>query len=399
MPIKDSIGRGKALIWSDAIDGNTRAQVARTAQLGFIEGHVAVMPDAHYGIGATVGTVIPTRGAIVPAAVGVDIGCGMMAVRTSLSESDLPDSLSPARSAIEKAVPVGQGRHSDEKVFRSAPGAGGIEWRAAEFEGTLPAHWRAQMGTLGGGNHFIEVCVDDEGRIWAMLHSGSRGAGNKLGTRFIAEARREMERYSVHLADADLAYLREGTPSFLEYCRAVGWAQDFAKANRRCMMDLVLQALRKELPAFKTDAEAVECHHNYVEPQDAAGNPLPNEAPWSQAHSLLTRKGAISARRGQLGIVPGSMGTKSYIVEGLGNPKSHFSSSHGAGRRMSRGAARKAFGAADVEQQTKGVECRKDLDIRDELPEAYKDLDEVMAFQSDLTKPIRTLRALICVKG
>ena len=399
MPIKDSIGDGKALIWSDAIVGATREQVARTAKLGFIDGHVAVMPDAHYGKGATVGTVIPTRGAIVPAAVGVDIGCGMMAVRTSLAESDLPDSLSGARSAIEKAVPVGQAKRSDEKVYRSVPGVAKFERRAAEFEGTLPAHWRLQMGTLGGGNHFIEVCADEEGRIWAMLHSGSRGPGNTLGTRFIAEARQEMERYSVHLEDADLAYLREGTPAFLEYCRAVGWAQDFAKANRRCMMELVLQALREELPAFETDAEAVECHHNYVEPRDAAGNPLPDDAPWHQAHSLLTRKGAISARRGQLGIVPGSMGTKSYIVEGLGNPKSHFSSSHGAGRRMSRSAARKAFSAEDVAAQTQGVECRKDAAIRDELPEAYKDLDEVMAFQSDLTKPVRTLKALLCVKG
>ena len=399
MPIKDSIGGGKALIWSDSIEGPTRGQVARTAGLGFIEGHVAVMPDAHYGKGATVGTVIPTRGAIVPAAVGVDIGCGMMAVRTSLAESDLPDSLSAARGAIEAAVPVGSAKHPDERVYRSVPGVEAFERCAAEFEGTLPAHWRAQMGTLGSGNHFIEVCADDEGRIWAMLHSGSRGPGNKLGTRFIAEARREMERYSVHLEDADLAYLREGTPAFLEYCRAVGWAQDFAKANRRCMMALALQALRAELPAFETDAEAIECHHNYVEPRDARGNPLPDDAPWRQAHSLLTRKGAISARRGQLGIVPGSMGTKSYIVEGLGNPKSHFSSSHGAGRRMSRSAARKAFSAADVEAQTQGVECRKDAGIRDELPEAYKDLDEVMAFQSDLTKPVRTLRALLCVKG
>lgn len=399
MPIKDSIGGGKALIWSDRIRGQTREQVARTAALGFVEGHVAVMPDAHYGKGATVGTVIPTRGAIVPAAVGVDIGCGMMAVRTTLSESDLPDSLARARNAIERAVPVGSAKHGDEKTYRAAPNVAGIERRAEEFEGTLPGHWRLQMGTLGGGNHFIEVCGDDEGRIWAMLHSGSRGGGNMLGTRFIAEARREMERYSVSLPDLDLAYLREGTPSFLEYCRAVGWAQDFAQANRRCMMALVLRALRKELPAFETDAEAVECHHNYVEPRDAAGNPLPDAAPWHQAHSLLTRKGAISARRGQLGIVPGSMGTKSYIVEGLGNPKSHFSSSHGAGRRMSRSAARKAFDAADVQRQTKGVECRKDANIRDELPEAYKDLDEVMAFQSDLTKPVRTLKALLCVKG
>ena len=396
MPVQDQIARGKALIWTDNLEGQAREQVANLTQLGFLDGHVAVMPDAHWGKGTTVGSVIPTKEAIIPAAVGVDLGCGMMAVETTLRAENLPDSLKLVRERIEAAIPVGGAARADDSQFPKAPGAAAIVRRAEPYQSLLPKKWLRQMGTLGGGNHFIEVCLDERDRVWAMLHSGSRGAGNAIGRHWIAVAKREMERFCVHLPDADLAYLREGSSSFAAYVDAVGWAQDYARANRELMMQLLLAAMRETLGSFETAGLAVNCHHNYVEALDPAGNPMTD---FRRATSWLTRKGAISARTGELGIVPGSMGTKSYIVEGLGNAQSHYSSSHGAGRRLSRAAAKEQFGLVDFKQQTAGVECRKEERFIDEIPGAYKDIDEVMANQADLTRPLHQLRAVLCVKG
>ena len=398
MPVKDNIAKGRALLWTDALEPRARQQVANLTALGFLHGHVAVMPDAHWGKGTTVGSVIPTKEAIIPAAVGVDLGCGMMAVETSLRAENLPDSLRPARERIEREVPVGSAARADDAQFAKAPGASSIARRAEPFEGLLPKKWLRQMGTLGGGNHFIEVCLDERDRVWAMLHSGSRGAGNAIGRHWIAVAKREMERFCVHLPDADLAYLREGSPSFDAYVQAVGWAQDYARANRELMMRLVLKAMRESLGPFETTGQAVNCHHNYVEALDSSGSPTTNFSR-RRADTWLTRKGAISARKGELGIVPGSMGTKSYIVEGLGNARSHWSSSHGAGRRLSRTAAKEQFGLDDFRRQTAGVECRREERFIDEIPAAYKDIDEVMAQQADLTRPLHELRAVLCVKG
>ena len=396
MPVQDQIARGKALIWTNNLDGRARGQVANLTRLGFLDGHVAVMPDAHWGKGTTVGSVIPTKEAIIPAAVGVDLGCGMMAVETTLRAEHLPDSLKPVRERIEAAIPVGHAARGDDSQFPKAPGAKAIARRAEPYRTLLPKKWRRQMGTLGGGNHFIEVCLDERDRVWAMLHSGSRGAGNAIGRHWIAVAKREMERFCIHLPDADLAYLREGSPSFSAYVDAVGWAQDYARANRELMMQLLLEAMRDTLGSFETAGLAVNCHHNYVEALDAAGNSVTD---FTRATSWLTRKGAISARTGELGIVPGSMGTKSYIVEGLGNAQSYCSSSHGAGRRLSRTAAKERFGLDDFKRQTAGVECRKEERFVDEIPGAYKDIDEVMASQADLTRPLHQLRAVLCVKG
>ena len=398
MPIKDHIANGKALIWTDTLEEQARQQVANLTKLGFLDGHVAVMPDAHWGKGTTVGSVIPTREAIIPAAVGVDLGCGMMAVETTLRAENLPDSLKSVRQRIERAVPVGSAARANDAQFAKAPGARSIARRADPYQALLPKKWVQQMGTLGGGNHFIEVCLDERDRVWAMLHSGSRGAGNAIGRHWIAVAKQEMERFCVHLPDADLAYLREGNSSFDAYVEAVGWAQDYARANRELMMRFVLEAMRETLGSFATAGLAVNCHHNYVEALDANSNPT-TDFSRRRADSWLTRKGAISARKGELGIVPGSMGTKSYIVEGLGNAKSHWSSSHGAGRRLSRTAAKEQFGLDDFKQQTAGVECRKEKRFIDEIPQAYKDIDAVMALQADLTRPLHELRAVLCVKG
>ena len=358
--------------------------------------HVAAMPDVHAGIGASVGSVIPTREAIIPAAVGVDIGCGMNPVRLSLRAEQLPDNLKRVRQAIEDAVPVGFDRHKKVRARRSTldpldaglgpilskhPAVGKMIKRPQET-------WTCQLGTLGGGNHFIELCLDENADVWIMLHSGSRGIGNVIGRYFIALAKRDMERLEHRLPHVDLAYFNEGTEHFDDYVEAVHWAQDYAFANRREMMRLIVDALRKVLPDFRLTKEAINCHHNYVAIEHHFG-----------ADVFVTRKGAIRAGQDELGIIPGSMGAKSYIVSGKGNATSFESCSHGAGRRMSRAKAKREFSKTDLEEQTAGVECRKDRSVIDEIPGAYKDIDVVMEHQSDLVDVVHTLKQVVCVKG
>jgi len=382
-------------IWTDDIEPTAMQQLANVARMPFVHHHVAAMPDVHTGIGATVGAVIATRGAIVPAAVGVDIGCGMIATRLSLAANELPDSLARVRAAIEARVPVGFDMH-DEGRIREA-GVKRLHGRLEALLGRAPAlakmlrkpdRWQRQMGTLGGGNHFVEVCLDEAGQVWVMLHSGSRGIGNQIGSHFIALAREEMLALDARLPDRDLAYLREGTQSFDVYLEAVGWAQDYAAENRAQMNELVLEALRHTLPPFAITAQAVNCHHNYVARERHFGE-----------HVLVTRKGAIRAGLGELGIVPGSMGARSYIVRGKGNAMSFSSCAHGAGRRMSRSKAKQSFTQEDLARQTAGVECRKDAGVVDEIPAAYKDIEQVMANQEDLVEVVHTLKQVVCVKG
>ena len=382
-------------IWTDDIQPAATQQLANVARMPFVHSHVAVMPDVHAGIGATIGSVIPTRGAIIPAAVGVDIGCGMIATRLSIGANELPDSLAQVRAAIEARVPVGFDMHDTRRIRKA-----GVKRLYDRYETLLnrvpalakmtkkPDAWQRQMGTLGGGNHFVEVCLDEAGQVWVMLHSGSRGIGNRIGRHFIALAREEMLALDVRLPDRDLAYLSEGTASFDVYVAAVQWAQDYAAENRAQMLELVLDALGETLPSFEVTAHAVNCHHNYVAREHHFG-----------ADVLVTRKGAIRAGLGELGIVPGSMGAKSYIVRGKGNAESFSSCAHGAGRRMSRTKAKQAFTAADLAAQTSGVECRKDAGVIDEIPGAYKDIDEVMENQSDLVDIVHTLKQVVCVKG
>jgi tRNA-splicing ligase RtcB len=398
MPIKEIIEQGAVpvKIFTDDIDDGARQQLVNLSKLPIIHHHVAAMPDVHVGIGATVGTVIATDRAVIPAAVGVDLGCGMIAARTSLSANQLDEkSLRRVFDQITRDVPVGRDQHKAGRELKHAVAPFGGELR--RILGTHPQiekrfkrtqNWAQQMGTLGGGNHFIEVCIDESGGVWVMLHSGSRGIGNAIGSYFIELARRDMERSVANLPDRDLAYLTEGSEHFDDYVAAVDWAQRYARANRQAMMDVVLEALRRHLPPFKVMQEAVNCHHNYVERERHFGKDV-----W------LTRKGAISARKGELGIIPGSMGAKSYIVRGRGSEESFHSCAHGAGRRMSRSAAQKRFTAADVVEQTAGVICRKDKSVVDEIPGAYKPIDEVMENQSDLVEIVHTLKQVLCVKG
>ena len=398
MPVQQQIeeGRVPVKIYTREIEAAARAQLVNISRLPIVHHHVAAMPDVHLGIGATVGSVIPTLRAIIPAAVGVDIGCGMMASRLSLRAEDLAEkALRSVFSQISRDVPVGFEQHKDRGVREHAAKRfqkglkrildkhPGIDKRRGKS-----ASWVHQLGSLGGGNHFIEVCLDEANRVWVMLHSGSRGIGNAIGSYFIELARRDAERQQLQLPDRDLAYFPEGASHFHDYVEAVGWAQDYARANREEMMDIVLDALRRHLPAFEVTDEAVNCHHNYVERERHFG-----EEVW------LTRKGAIRARAGELGIIPGSMGARSYIVRGKGSAESFHSCAHGAGRRMSRNAAQKAFSVSDLEQQTAGVICRKDKGVLDEIPGAYKDIDEVMANQSDLVEVLHTLKQVLCVKG
>ncbi len=383
------------------VEDGARAQLARAAQMPFVFKHVAVMPDVHIGIGATVGSVIPTKGAIIPAAVGVDIGCGMMAARTSLVASDLPDNLEAIRSAIERAVPHGR----DVKQGKRDPGSWGDPQPAivdawatlAERFGRIVAKYPklaktnnlVHLGTLGTGNHFIELCLDTEQRVWIMLHSGSRGVGNAIGTFFIELAKQDMRKWFINLPDEDLAYFPEGTDHFDDYVEAVGWAQDFAALNRRTMMTNVIRALRGQIARpFDAEMEAVNCHHNYVQRENHFGQNV-----------LVTRKGAVRAAKGVMGIIPGSMGAKSFIVRGLGNPESFDSCSHGAGRVMSRTAARKLVTLDEHIADTAGVECRKDEGVIDETPKAYKPIEAVMAAQADLVEIVHTLKQVVCVKG
>jgi tRNA-splicing ligase RtcB len=399
MPIKLELegGHVPVKVWTGELEPLARRQLENVARLPIVHGHVAAMPDVHAGIGATVGSVIPTKGAIVPSAVGVDIGCGVNAVQLSLKAGELPESLSRLRGAIEAAVPVGFEMHRGVDRERKhaaqdlAPELNRILERNPKL-GTMQKDvretWVRQLGTLGGGNHFIEICLDESQNVWVMLHSGSRGIGNVIGRYFIERARREMEKSDAHLPDRDLAWLAEGTPVFEDYVEAVHWAQDYAIENRREMMRAVLAAIEPQLPPFRIVGEAINCHHNYVAREKHFGENV-----------YVTRKGAIRAGAGDMGVIPGSMGACSFIVRGKGNADSLCSCAHGAGRLMSRNEARKRFSAADVRAQTAGVECRKDDAVVDEIPGAYKDIEGVMANQSDLVEVVHTLKQVLCVKG
>ncbi|CAN5893408.1 RtcB family protein [soil metagenome] len=383
-----------------AMEEAARKQLRNISQLPIVFHHVAVMPDVHFGIGATVGSVVPTQGAIIPAAVGVDIGCGMSAVQTNLPASQLPDSLAKLRAAIEKAVPHGRtsnGGRGDRGAWHKLPKHVEHQWKslATEYSEISDRHPKLgegndvnHLGTLGTGNHFIEVCLDETDHVWFMLHSGSRGVGNRIGTYFIALAKKDMRVYVNNLPDVDLAYFSEGTKHFDDYVQAVGWAQRYAKSNREVMMHAVLEAARAELPPFELGEKAVNCHHNYVAKEHHFGEDV-----------FVTRKGAVRAGMGELGIIPGSMGARSYIVSGKGNRDSFCSCSHGAGRAMSRNEAKRRFTLADHEAATAGIECRKDEAVIDETPMAYKPIDKVMAAQSDLVDIVHELRQVVCVKG
>jgi tRNA-splicing ligase RtcB len=383
------------------IEDSAIKQLRNVASLPFIHSHLALMPDVHWGMGATVGSVIATKGAIIPAAVGVDIGCGMMAVKTNLTAERLPDNLAGIRSDIEAAVPHGRtdnGGRNDKGAWQTEPPASAAaRWAELEdgYKAVVDKHPKAahprgfgHLGTLGTGNHFIELCLDEAGDVWVMLHSGSRGVGNRFGSYFIERAKHEMRRWFINLPDADLAYFPEGTEGFIDYIRAVSWAQKYARANRETMMEEILTALRKSFPELMATDVAVNCHHNYVTTERHFG-----------ATVFVTRKGAVRAGEGDLGIIPGSMGARSFIVRGKGNPQSFCTCSHGAGRAMSRAEAKRRFTLVDHARATEGVECRKDEAVIDETPMAYKDIDAVMAAQSDLVEIVHTLRQVVCVKG
>jgi tRNA-splicing ligase RtcB len=385
------------------VEEQAKQQLRNLAAMPFIFRHVAAMPDVHFGIGATVGSVLATKGAIIPAAVGVDIGCGMAAQRTTLVADDLPDSLGPLRTAIERRIPHGrtnQGGRGDRGAWGDVPVEhfGRLRPVVAALDAITARHPRLEKaagrapfhaGTLGGGNHFVEVCLDEEQRVWLMLHSGSRGVGNAIGQYFIEAAKKDIERLGVSLPDRDLAWFSEGSQGFDDYCEAVGWAQGYARLNRDLMMSAALAALAEAVPKpFSCDESAVNCHHNYVEHEEHFGERV-----------LVTRKGAVDAHAGTLGIIPGSMGAKSFIVRGRGNPESFASCSHGAGRRMSRGEAKRRVTVEDHAAATAGVECRKDAAVLDETPGAYKDIDAVMAAQADLVDIVHTLKQVVCVKG
>lgn len=406
--IVDATQKHPIKMWTRGVQVESQAlqQLHNIASMPFIHKHVAVMPDVHFGMGATVGSVIVTKGAIIPAAVGVDIGCGMAAQRTSLTAADLPDNLAALRSEIERRIPHGRTDNGGAND-RGAWGVGesrinGLrsgQWVAlslrlykiiAKHPKLEKAAQRAfrHAGTLGTGNHFVELCLDEEQRVWVMLHSGSRGIGNAIGSYFIEQAKKDMERWFISVPDKDLAYMPQGSPLFKDYCEAVEWAQDFARFNRDLMMVQAIEALAGATKAFTTDQAAVNCHHNYVSWERHFGDNV-----------IVTRKGAVSAKLGELGIIPGSMGAKSFIVRGKGDRESFCSCSHGAGRVMSRNEARKTFTLEDHAKATAGVECRKDESVLDETPSAYKNIDDVMAAQSSLVDIVHTLKQVLCVKG
>ena len=384
------------------LEDQARKQLLNVAQLPFIFKWVAAMPDVHWGIGATVGSVIPTKGAIIPAAVGVDIGCGMMAVQTDLNARDLPDNLRGIRSAIEKTVPHGRTNHGgrgDVGAWGKIPARNNEVWQRLKpgYDAILEKHPKLDrgnhsnhLGTLGTGNHFIEVCLDEAENVWFMLHSGSRGVGNRMGSYFIEVARQDMQKFFINLPDKDLAYFSEGTEHFDDYVEAVEWAQDFARWNRHLMMEQIVNAVRNtgEVRPFVAELKAINCHYNYVARERHYGQNI-----------LVTRKGAVRAREGDMGIIPGSMGARSYIVRGKGNMESFMSCSHGAGRAMSRTEAKRRFSIEDHKRMTEGVECRKDVYVIDETPAAYKSIEAVMAAQGDLVEIVHTLRQVVCVKG
>ena len=398
-------GKGLVKSWTQGVpfDKGAEQQVRQAASLPFIHKWVAVMPDVHKGLGATIGSVIPTKGAIIPAAVGVDIGCGMMALRTSLRAEDLPDDLRQIRLAIEKVCPHGmtKGRaRRDRGSWENAPTTVEDSWMGLDSrykklvekhpEIETRRHPSQQLGTLGSGNHFIEMCLDEANRVWFMLHSGSRGIGNRIGRHFIELAKKDMQTWMINIPDRDLAYFPEGTDHFNDYFDAVMWAQDYARVNRQTMMDSLVAEIRLKnlLPPFFIEKEAVNCHHNYVERENHYGENV-----------LVTRKGAVRARKGDLGIIPGSMGARSFIVRGKGNEESFCSCSHGAGRVMSRTEAKRRYTVKDQIAATEGVECRKDAAVIDEIPMAYKDIDAVMHAQRDLVEIVHTLKQVVCVKG
>jgi tRNA-splicing ligase RtcB len=384
------------------VEDAAKQQLLNVARLPFIYKWIAAMPDVHWGMGATVGSVIPTKKAIIPAAVGVDIGCGMMALRTTLEASQLPDNLHSIRTAIERAVPHGRtdnGGKNDRGAWRTPPQAHTEAWTQLKprYDAIVEKHPKLgrgndlnHLGTLGTGNHFIEVCLDEAGHVWFMLHSGSRGVGNRIGSYFIELAKDDMQRFYIHLPDQNLAYFPHGTEHFHDYVEAVHWAQDFAMQNRKLMMDAVVAAVRDSgaVPPFAATEEVVNCHHNYVAIENHYGENV-----------FVTRKGAVRAKEGDLGIIPGSMGAKSFIVRGKGHPESFHSCSHGAGRAMSRAEAKRRFTIDDHIKATAGVECRKDAEVIDETPAAYKSIEAVMQAQSDLVDVVHTLRQVVCVKG
>ena len=383
-------------IWTSDIEERAKEQLLNIASLPFVHHHVAAMPDVHVGMGATIGSVIATHRAIIPAAVGVDIGCGMLACQLSLTANDLDEkTLKKVFDQINRDVPVGRNQHKDDRALVDA--ARPFEPRLTAMTQKHPSllksfgkfsNWINQMGTLGGGNHFIEICLDENEQVWLMLHSGSRGIGNGLADYFIELARKDMERLTINLPDRDLAYFTEGTEYFDDYVEAVHWAQEYAYQNRQSMFDLILAGMRRHLPEFTVLNEVVNCHHNYVAIEHHYGEDV-----------YVTRKGAIRAREGDLGIIPGSMGARSFIVRGKGNPESFTSCAHGAGRRMSRTAAEQQFTQDDLIRQTAGVICRKDKRVIDEIPGAYKDIGQVMENQSDLVEVLHTLKQVVCVKG
>lgn len=382
-------------------------QLRSITSLPFVFKHVAAMPDVHVGTGSTVGTVMATTAAVIPAAVGVDIGCGMIACRISLKAEDLPDNLHRLRTEIETMVPVGFDEHTTERLNGKGhqntrtvlnnqykplkTGLDDIIQRHPAIDKMVKdAHKKAhtQLGSLGGGNHFIELCLDENNDVWIMLHSGSRGIGNVIGRYFIELAQKDMAANNINLPNKDLAYLVEGSQYYQDYVDAVDWAQQYAKRNRDAMLDLVITAMTRFLPTFKVTKEAINSHHNYISEEEHFGENV-----------IITRKGAVDAHKGVLGIIPGSMGAKSFIVEGLGNQESFCSCSHGAGRVMSRSAAKRQISVEDHVKATEGIECRKDEGMIDESPAAYKSIDDVMRSQEDLVRIIHTLRQVLCVKG
>ncbi|PID41646.1 MAG: RNA-splicing ligase RtcB [Proteobacteria bacterium] len=391
--------------WTKGVpfEPEAKQQLRNISRMPFIHKWVAAMPDVHLGKGATIGSVVPTLGAVIPAAVGVDIGCGMMAVRTSLKAGQLPDCLARVRGAIERDVPHGRtggrlGRKRDKGSWANLPDDVLAAWvpLADRFDVLQRKHGVLKntnninhLGTLGTGNHFIEMCLDEHDSVWLMLHSGSRGVGNRIGSYFIELAKKDMERWYIHLPDSDLAYLPEGTRHFDDYVEAVEWAQNFARINREVMMTRVIRAVKHALGMeFDARMEAVNCHHNYISREHHYGKNV-----------LITRKGAVRARAGDMGIIPGSMGARSFIVRGLGNEESFCSCSHGAGRVMSRAKAKKLVSLEEHRLATAGVECRKDESVIDETPSAYKPIEKVMEAQKDLVEVVYTLKQIVCVKG
>jgi tRNA-splicing ligase RtcB (3'-phosphate/5'-hydroxy nucleic acid ligase) len=388
-------------MWTQGVpvEEGAKQQLSNTAKLPFIYKWIAVMPDVHVGKGATIGSVVATKHAIIPAAVGVDIGCGMAAVKTTLTANDLPDTLAGLRDAIERAVPHGKTFGTRDKgAWNTPPDNVDQAWEALQprftkitdkYPRLRKTNNHVHLGTLGSGNHFIEVCLDEANAVWFMLHSGSRGVGGAIGSLFIELAKQDMRTWLINVPDIDLAYLPEGTEHFTDYVEAVEWAQDYARLNRDVMMQNLLRAVRTIITKpFETHVEAVNCHHNYVAREHHYGEDV-----------LVTRKGAVRARLGDLGIIPGSMGARSYIVRGLGNEESFQSCSHGAGRVMSRTEAKKRFTVDDHIAATQGIECRKDKDVIDETPAAYKSIDAVMHAQRDLVEIVHTLKQVVCVKG